>query len=432
MESSSYRSAIIKTEPKDDYDSLMLCSSSISPNYTDLWTDQLELPKADIDMYADVVEKENIIDLDVITQPSLPSPDRNSEFGDSSAMDSYLSPGQEDNMIKFNFDALNRVDSVGGSSDSSSDICLGAVSFNDLLDPDYKVPGGDLIDVLSEQLKDLNDENEGAGSTDVPVTSAESSVQSRPEHKYCLRERKHTPGDGMTPSHTVTNMVERRQNDVHSSKTIILNRKDGSSKVLNLVPVIQGQENRADQFKVTSAITSESHSCMKPTKCVQNTALAYLDTADIPEDKSRKNALQAKINREKKKAYITSLEKQVAELSKDNGRLQGRTSKLQKERDLLSEEVTYLRSVIANQSTLSKLLGNITDVKSLSLTTSFSAEKRSFAEDHNYGQSSVKRPKSSAPISGGVCLHVENENVSLEFCSSCARMARGAARSNAS
>lgn len=411
---------IVKLEPKDDYDRLIVFSSD-----TDLWT---VFP--DPDMFADVVERENIASLDVIPQPALPSPDRNSDSGEGIVtMDTSVSLGHEENMSS---EVLNQLERV--CSSDSDDVCLGSLSFDDILNIDYNTPnivGDDLIDALNDKLKELDDENKDA---ELAQTSKTVKVEHQREEtfqkKYCLRERKHTFGESRDDP--PTNVVERKQKNPAASKTIILNQKDGTRKVLNVVPMAYRQENKLNHFNATSTSTlgtnTSTQSCTKP-RCGQDT-LMYPDSTDIPEDKSRRNALQAKLNREKKKAYIASLEKQVSELSKDNDRLQGKTTKLQKERDLLDEEVTYLRSVIANQSTLSKLLNNITDVKSLSLTTSFCVAKKSFAEDHDYGQSAPKRLKSSADhISGGVCLHVENENVSLEFCSSCARMAKGASRS---
>ena len=422
MESALPAAGIVKIEPKDDYDRLIVCSSSLSSDI-DPWT-----VSSDVDMYADMVERENIASLDVIPQPALPSPDRNSDPGEAiGTMHTLIPLGHEENMSSDMFDQLEGV----GSSDSS-DVCLGTVSFDDILNIDYNSPnsvGDDLINALSDQLRELDDENKDG---ELPQTCKTVKVEQEKmcEKKYCLRERKHT-----VVQENSVNVVERKQKNPTASKTIILNQKDGSRKVLNVVPMAQQQENRPKHFNVTSTSTigmsTLTRSCTRP-RSGQDT-LMYPDSTDIPEDKSRRNALQAKLNREKKKAYIASLEKQVSELSKDNNHLQTKTTKLQKERDLLAEEVTYLRSVIANQSTLSKLLSNITDVKSVSLTTSFSGAKKSFTEDHDYGQSAQKRRKSSADhMSGGVCLHVENENVSLEFCASCARMAKGASRSDVS
>ena len=142
---------------------------------------------------------------------------------------------------------------------------------------------------------------------------------------------------------------------------------------------------------------------------------------DMETDKQKKNAIIAKLNREKKKLHIQELEDQKRVLAEENDSLKMRLEKIEKSHGLLEEEVVYLKSVIANQSTLSKLLSDIKP-SSLHMTTSFSL-------DHDYEGSAIKRQRSAvvAPT-GGICLHVHNENVSMEFCAKCAQMANGARR----
>lgn len=135
------------------------------------------------------------------------------------------------------------------------------------------------------------------------------------------------------------------------------------------------------------------------------------------EEKNKKNAKQAKINREKKKAYIKSLEDEVDSLKTDNSNLTGRLNKMENHKNALEEEVAYLKNVLANQSTLSSLLMNIPNAN-VKLSSSFLLRKRSADHDHDY-QLQTKSAKKSKMA--GVCLHVENENVSLEFCASCSR-----------
>ena len=151
-------------------------------------------------------------------------------------------------------------------------------------------------------------------------------------------------------------------------------------------------------------------------------------------DKSNKAAIQARINRQKKKAYIEGLENQVADLTGENTELKKENQKLDKERNSLLQEVAYLKNVLANDSMLSGLLGNINNVPGVRLTSSFRADRDSTARDHDYGRPApAKRAKKQQlPMSSGVCLHVDNNNVSLEFCSKCAKMSAGAGRENQS
>ena len=155
------------------------------------------------------------------------------------------------------------------------------------------------------------------------------------------------------------------------------------------------------------------------------------DVGDIG-DKSNKNAIQARINRQKKKAYIEGLEQQVEVLTKENEELTKNSRKSNREVDSLQQEVAYLKSVIANESALAGMLKNIQNVQGVRFTTSFEASRKRRASelDHDYGVGPSKRkPAAATPMSGGVCLHVANETVSMEFCSQCSTMAQGACRS---
>lgn len=149
------------------------------------------------------------------------------------------------------------------------------------------------------------------------------------------------------------------------------------------------------------------------------------DERDEVIDKNRKNAMQAKMNRERKKAYVAQLEKETKELRDENITVKTELQNLKEEKCSMQEEINYLQNVIANQSTLSTLLKNI-GATSLSLTASFTKDRKREREEE---QETAKKVKYQPP-GGGVCLHVENKNVSLEFCSRCSQMAHGAPQSS--
>ncbi|ESO96551.1 hypothetical protein LOTGIDRAFT_115634, partial [Lottia gigantea] len=140
----------------------------------------------------------------------------------------------------------------------------------------------------------------------------------------------------------------------------------------------------------------------------------------------------AKVNREKKKAYINGLEDELAQVKDSNAQLQQENVKLNSEKDSLAEQVEYLKSVLANQSTLSKVLNTMENLKGVRLTSSISgsSRKRALNADHSYGSKSQKMDETEAvseshsKSSAGVCLHVHEETVSLELCSHCSRMAK--------
>ncbi|XP_052092103.1 uncharacterized protein LOC127728599 [Mytilus californianus] len=179
----------------------------------------------------------------------------------------------------------------------------------------------------------------------------------------------------------------------------------------------------------TSEAKNSNFSTLPPVKVIKvitapRTSSRFQMEKEIVEaidEKNKKNAKQAKMNREKKKAYIKNLEDEVDSLQSQNANLNDKMDKLEHHKNALEEEVDYLKSVLANQSTLSNLLKNIPNAN-VKLTSSFRERKRSAAHDHDY-QGKTKHCKKSK--SAGVCLHVENENVSLEFCASCSRNAQG-------
>lgn len=139
------------------------------------------------------------------------------------------------------------------------------------------------------------------------------------------------------------------------------------------------------------------------------------------DERNKKNAVQAKINREKKKAYIKNLEDDIEELKSENSALKKENEKNVKENKALTEEVEYLRSVLANESALAGLLKNIGNVENVRLSSSI-VRKRSADRDHDYHSVPAKRVKSAR--TAGVCLHVDQGNVSIEFCSKCASLAK--------
>lgn len=151
-----------------------------------------------------------------------------------------------------------------------------------------------------------------------------------------------------------------------------------------------------------------------------------------------RNALNAKLNREKKKAYMAELERRESQLGNENTRLKYAVGKLAAERNKLQDEVKYLRSVLANDSALADLVGAIRG--GVRLSSKFSTGvKRSRVEDavetdHDYAPArkstrrATEEDESESPAASagsGICLHVREDFLSLEFCEKCSKMSRG-------
>jgi hypothetical protein len=139
-------------------------------------------------------------------------------------------------------------------------------------------------------------------------------------------------------------------------------------------------------------------------------------------EKSRKNAIIAKRNREKKKALMDEMEKQCHQLSKDNSHLESDNGKLRYRVKTLEEEVYYLKSVLANDSALSTVLSGLKNVGKLRFSNSLDQSK------HVQHKESVDAPSSTTtnqPKSGGICVHIDrHQRASVEKCSDCTILAK--------
>ena len=130
-------------------------------------------------------------------------------------------------------------------------------------------------------------------------------------------------------------------------------------------------------------------------------------------EKSRKNAIIAKRNREKKKALMDEMEKQCHKLTKDNTHLESDNGKLRHRVTTLEEEVYYLKSVLANDSSLSTVLSGLKSIGNLRFTTNLDPSKYS---KKPVGSSSTGQQKTL----GGVCVHLDrHQRISVEKCSEC-------------
>ena len=160
-------------------------------------------------------------------------------------------------------------------------------------------------------------------------------------------------------------------------------------------------------------------------------------------ERNKKNAIAARENRQKKKKYVEGLENDVTKLKEENKTLKTRNESMTTLVRKLSDEVKYLRSVLANESTISLLLKSVAAAPGISLSSSLVQSSGSVEvmkeNDKEEGEKQYvtrskkrrsderveavpsKRTRSSTP--GGVCLHVSQGKVSLELCAKCERKA---------
>lgn len=181
-----------------------------------------------------------------------------------------------------------------------------------------------------------------------------------------------------------------------------------------------------------------------------------------------KAAEAARLNRQRKKQYVQGLESRLQGLAAENRQLRDRNRGLCRRLRHLERETGYLRAVLANQSALGRLLsrlaghggGRVGLRVSSSLweegeeeeaedhprwgETRLPSGENSNSSDHDYAlpvpreegeeDDPPRRPgaATSPGPTAGLCLHVDRDRVSVEFCSVCSRRAAaGSARAPA-
>ncbi|KAM9751261.1 LOW QUALITY PROTEIN: uncharacterized protein crebzf [Menidia menidia] len=134
-----------------------------------------------------------------------------------------------------------------------------------------------------------------------------------------------------------------------------------------------------------------------------------------------KNAIAARLNRLKKKEYVNNLEKRVGVLSTENAAIKQENCQLTKRVEELEDETRYLRAVLANESMLAQLLSRLSGVNGMKLSSSLFQGPNS--NDHDYALPRKRVKVEEKETTGGVCLHVDKNHVSVEFCTKCAESA---------
>ncbi|XP_072290417.1 CREB/ATF bZIP transcription factor [Eucyclogobius newberryi] len=139
-----------------------------------------------------------------------------------------------------------------------------------------------------------------------------------------------------------------------------------------------------------------------------------------------KNAIAARLNRIKKKEYVSSLERKVAALASENSALKRSTCELSKRVVELEGETRYLRAVLANESTLAQLLARLGGLSGMKLSSSLFQGAAHSPGDHDYALPRKRARPEEKGEAGGVCLHVDRDHVSVEFCAACSERASAA------
>uniref|UniRef100_A0A3Q1JKE7 X-box-binding protein 1 n=1 Tax=Anabas testudineus TaxID=64144 RepID=A0A3Q1JKE7_ANATE len=190
--------------------------------------------------------------------------------------------------------------------------------------------------------------------------------------------------------------------------------RDASSPLFDVELADLGVYSAKDQDSGIEASTASSPERM-------SSALKIKNRQNQPNNIINKNAIAARLNRLKKKEYVNSLEKKVGILSTENNALKQENSQLTKRVEELEDETRYLRAVLANESMLAQLLSRLSGVNGMKLSSSLFQGPDS--NEHDYALPRKRVKVEEKETSGGVCLHVDKNHVSVEFCTKCAESA---------
>ncbi|XP_042206203.1 uncharacterized protein LOC121855376 isoform X1 [Homarus americanus] len=121
-------------------------------------------------------------------------------------------------------------------------------------------------------------------------------------------------------------------------------------------------------------------------------------------ERCRQNAINAKRNRDMKKARMADLERKVEDVSRERDQLAGENESLREAKLKLEQQVKHLNNILKNQSKLSSLIGK------LSPSSVILGDMSSNGSEDDI-------------ITSGMCLHVDGEEATIEYCSYCAKKA---------
>lgn len=176
-------------------------------------------------------------------------------------------------------------------------------------------------------------------------------------------------------------------------------------------------------FESQSSANDETDQCMVADNPASHKsgAVRRSKLQDVSGRIINKNAIAARINRLKKKEYVSGLEQRVGSLTSENRILKQENGNLNKRVEELENETRYLRAVLANESMLAQLLSRLSGVNGMKFSTSLFQESNE--NDHDYAIPRKVVKVEDKDTAGGVCLHVDKDHVSVEFCTKCAESA---------
>jgi len=230
-------------------------------------------------------------------------------------------------------------------------------------------------------------------------------------------EREHSYSQSISSRSSLSSFDEIYKNDEDNEVIQVANDLDKECILDNFFPVLS---NNVDSTMTENIDYSNNNNDIQLLED-DDGKFSYVNEKGVKVvvDKSRKNAEMARLNRRRKKRYVSNLEAETKSLRVRNKKLMEYKSKSQNQIHELQSEVAYLRSVINNDSMISSVLKSISNNPDVELKkqnlfkNKFTNMTSSISGKH--GPSSENQRE----FNGGVCLHISNNKVGLEFCSSC-------------
>ena len=291
-------------------------------------------------------------------------------------------------------------------------LCSGNLGYDDVLyhSPAYSDDSGfsgqnfSLESLLDDVLPPVINDVEFGKIKDFSRSDSVSS--SNHDHSYSLLQETFEPAT-VTPISAIPG-AKRKVEEFDS------NKESTTSKKMKKEPA-DNFEQISENLNVQSTETD-----LNIIQCDDHT-FSYKNEEGhvIVVDKSRKNAEMARLNRQRKKRYIAKLESEVKDLNKQNSKLSQIKSQQESKIDSLENEVEYLMSVIRNQTMLSSVLKAVSSAPGVHLNILGKSKKLSERLPGKRMMVDKIEDEENSKYSGGVCVHVSDNKVSLEFCSTC-------------
>ena len=278
------------------------------------------------------------------------------------------------------------------------------------------------------------------------VPNANSSSEGNPLHVQVVNTSADAPVSSPSPPHSCDSGMDNEFDALLADLGV---QKDYFLDIDDLDRLLDGEKTTSEE---TSSQTGKSRTSQNAEKAARSS-----NDVNMEEEekwwlgRSRKNAIYARENRQRKKKYVNGLEAEVSELKKENQELKKEAEEMHLKVSKLEEELAYTRNVLANESTIALLIKSVAATPGISLSSSLVSRSRRQDPEQNGTESSTqhtkyatrsrkrvgdveslddsrKRKRVGGGGGGGVCLHVSQEQVSLELCSQCSAKAQRSGR----